>query len=349
MKSPKLVTINQNSKTIDAIEVINKSDAYIALVVDDEEKLIGTITDGDIRRGLLKGENIDSKVSEIMNKKFSSVSENDLSNKKIEEIFKKGITQIPLLDSEGRVKELLQKEDIFVRCKTNVNDVVIMAGGKGMRLRPQTENCPKPMIQINGKPMLEIILEKCIHFGFKNFYFSVNYLKDQIIDYFGDGKKWGIQINYIFEEMPLGTAGSLNLLPKEIKNPILVINGDIITNLNLRLFTEFHDKNNSEMTIAAKNETYTLPYGVIHTTGIELEKIVEKPTQNFLVSAGIYIISKKILNLISLKSFCDMPTLISIAKDHNLKITTFPIHEYWLDVGRPESLKIANEGLHGNY
>ena len=164
--------VNQHrifSKTIDAIKVINKSDAYIALVVDDEEKLIGTITDGDIRRGLLKGENIDSKVSEIMNKKFSSVSENDLSNKKIEEIFKKGITQIPLLDGEGRVKELLQKEDIFVRCKTNINDVVIMAGGKGMRLRPQTENCPKPMIQINGKPMLEIILEKCIHFGFKKF------------------------------------------------------------------------------------------------------------------------------------------------------------------------------------
>ena len=162
-----------------------------------------------------------------------------------------------------------------------------MAGGKGMRLRPHTANCPKPMIQINGKPMLEIILEKCINFGFTNFYFSVNYLRDQIIDYFGDGTKWGIKINYIFEDLPLGTAGSLKLFPKEIINPILVLNGDIITNLNLKLFTEFHEKHNSKMTIAAKNETYTIPYGVIHTKDIENIKFSEDKTSNEIVRRGL--------------------------------------------------------------
>ena len=348
MKSPSLITIKDNAKAIEAIEVINKSEAFIALVIDNNEKLIGTITDGDIRRGLLRGEDIDTNVKKFMNKNFISINEEDLSNKNLEKYFKKGIKQIPLLDKKGRVKEILQKDQLFARCKEPINDVVIMAGGKGMRLRPYTSNCPKPMIQINGKPMLEIILEKCIFFGFKNFYFSVNYLKDQIIDYFGDGTKWGVKIKYIFEELPLGTAGSLKLFPKEIINPILVINGDIITNLDLRLFSKFHEKNNSDMTIAAKNESYTIPYGVIYTSDIELERIVEKPTQNFLVSAGIYIISKNIMDLISKDSFCDMPTLISIAKENNFKVTTFPIHEYWLDVGRPESLKLANEELPNN-
>ena len=164
MKSPSIITIKDNAKAIDAIEVINKSDAYIALVVDDNEKLIGTITDGDVRRGLLRGENIDTNVKKIMNKNFFSINEEDLpnNNNNLEKFFKKGIKQIPLLDKKGRVKEILQKEELFSRCKSTANDVVIMAGGKGMRLRPYTANCPKPMIQINGKPMLEIILEKCI-------------------------------------------------------------------------------------------------------------------------------------------------------------------------------------------
>ena len=342
----KEIIVNVNSNAINAIEAINKTNAYIALIVDNEMRLVGTITDGDIRRGLLNGKALDSNVREFMNKNFFSMKEGELSKDKIEKAFKKDITQMPILDSNGKVKELLQKEEMLKRCKLPINTVVIMAGGKGKRLLPHTMNCPKPMITINGKPMLEIILEKCMHFGFDNFYISVNYLKDQIINYFGNGNNWGVKIEYLYEEQPLGTAGSLSLLPEDdkINNSILILNGDIITNLDLALLTEFHAKHNAEMTIAAKQSSYTIPYGVINTSGLELETIEEKPTYNFLVSAGIYIIKPSILKYIKKNTFFDMPDLVSIIKSNNSKVITFPIHEYWLDVGRPENLeKVSKE------
>ena len=255
--------------------------------------------------------------------------------------FKKGITQMPILDASGKVKELIQKEEMIKRFKSSISSVVIMAGGKGKRLLPHTSNCPKPMIAINGKPMLEIIIEKCINFGFDNFYISVNYLKDQIINYFDNGNKWGIKIKYLYEEQPLGTAGSLALIPKDenLHSSILVLNGDIITNLDLALLAEFHEKHDADMTIAAKISSYKIPYGVINTSGLELERIVEKPTYNFLVSAGIYIVKPFILKYIKKNTFFDMPDLVSVVKENNSKIVTFPIHEYWLDVGRPETLE----------
>ena len=339
------ILVNVNSNAINAIEAINKSNAYIALIVDEEMKLIGTITDGDIRRGLLNGETLDSNVKHFMNKNFFSFKEGELSKEKVKNAFKRGITQMPILDSNGKVKELLQKEEILKRCKSTISSVVIMAGGKGKRLLPHTSNCPKPMIAINGKPMLEIIIEKCINYGFDNFYISVNYLKEQIINYFGDGKKWGVKIDYLYEEKPLGTAGSLALIPDNdnIDNSILVLNGDVITNLDLALLTEFHEKHNADMTIAAKHSSYTIPYGVINTSGLELEKIVEKPTYNFLVSAGIYIVKPFILKYIKKNTFFDMPDLVSVIKEKNSKVITFPIHEYWLDVGRPETLDKASK------
>ena len=340
------ILVDSNSNAINAIDAINKSKAYIALIVDKEKKLIGTVTDGDIRRGLLNGKTLDSNVQEFMNKNFFSFEEGELSKEKIDKAFKKGIKQMPILDSNGKVMEILQKEEMLKRCNSPIGSVVIMAGGKGKRLLPHTSNCPKPMISINGKPMLEIIIEKCINFGFDNFYISVNYLKDQIINYFGDGNKWGVKINYLFEEKPLGTAGSLTLIPEDenLNNSILVLNGDIITNLDLALFTEFHEKHNADMTIAAKHSSYTIPYGVINTSGLELEKIVEKPTYNFLVSAGIYIIKPFILKYIKKNTFFDMPDLVSVIKGKNSKVITFPIHEYWLDVGRPETLeKVSKE------
>ncbi len=340
------ILVDINSNAIKAIDAINKSKAYIALIVDKDMSLVGTITDGDIRRGLLNGKTLDSNVQLFMNKNFFSIEEGELCKEKIEKAFKRGITQMPILDSTGKVKELLQKEEMLKRFKSPISSVVIMAGGKGKRLLPHTSDCPKPMISINGKPMLEIIIEKCIDFGFDNFYISVNYLKDQIINYFGDGNKWGVKIKYLYEEKPLGTAGSLALIPEDsnFESSLLVLNGDIITNLDLGLLAEFHEKYNADMTIAAKHSSYTVPYGVINTSGIELEKIVEKPTYNFLVSAGIYIIKPFILQYIKKNTFFDMPDLVSVIKGKNSKVITFPIHEYWLDVGRPETLeKVTKE------
>ena len=169
----------------------------------------------------------------------------------------------------------------------------------------------------------------------------------EIINYFGDGNKWGVQIEYLYEAKPLGTAGSLKLIPEyeNLNNSILILNGDIITNLDLSLLSEFHEKHNADMTIAAKNDSYTIPYGVINTRGVELEKIIEKPTYNFLVSAGIYILKPFLLKYIKESNFCDMPDLISIIKQKGFKVVTFPIHEYWLDVGRPETLERVSKEL----
>ena len=339
--------VDKNSSGIEAINAINNTKAYIALVVDENNKLIGTITDGDIRRGLLNGNKIDSNVQNFMHRNFQSIKDSDLSNLNIEKIIEENIMPLPILDSGGRVKELLQKDELMRRLKPPVSTVVIMAGGKGKRLLPFTSDCPKPMIRINGKPMLEIILEKCINSGCDNFYISLNYLKEKILNYFGDGKKWGVKINYLFEEEPLGTAGSLKLIPEynNIKDSILVLNGDIITNLNFNLIAEFHKKHNADITIAAKNNSYTIPFGVLNTSGVQLEKIIEKPTYHFLVSAGIYLIKPFILDFIKDKNYNDMPDLINLAKEKNLKVVTFPIYEYWLDVGKPETLEQACHDL----
>tara|TARA_Y100000589_G_scaffold264148_1_gene254761 strand:- start:126 stop:1181 length:1056 start_codon:yes stop_codon:yes gene_type:complete len=334
--------VNLNSTAIEAISAINKTKAYIALVVDEKNKLIGTITDGDIRRGLLNGEKLDSSVQNFMHKDFLSIKDSDLSNINLEKILEQDSTFLmPILDEEGRVKELLQKQELIKKCKLNISTVVIMAGGKGKRLLPYTSDCPKPMVLINDKPMLEIILDKCINAGLNNFYISVNYLKEKIIDYFGDGKKWGVKIQYLYEKEPLGTAGSLKLLPEysKISDSILILNGDIITDLNFSLLAEFHKKHQADITIAAKHKSYTIPFGVINTSGVELDNLIEKPTYDFLISAGIYLIRPFILKFIKDNEFYDMPDLVSLVKEKDFKVVTFPIHEYWFDVGRPETLE----------
>ena len=172
-------------------------------------------------------------------------------------------------------------------------------------------------------------------------------MKEKILNYFGDGNKWGVKIQYLYEDEPLGTAGSLKLIPeyKNINDSILVLNGDIITNLNFNLLAEFHQKHNADITIAAKHNSYTIPFGVINTSGVELEKIIEKPTYEFLVSAGIYLIKPFILDFIKDKKYNDMPDLISLVKEKKFKVVTFPIHEYWLDVGKPETLEKAIQDL----
>ncbi len=337
--------VKYNSDAIEALKAINKTNLYVALIIDKNNKLIGTITDGDIRRGLLNGKKLDSNVQNFMHKDFISIKESELTNINLEKISKENSIPIPILDSDGRVKEILRKDQLIQRCKPSICTAVIMAGGKGKRLLPYTLDCPKPMIFINDKPMLEIILEKCINFGFKRFYISVNYLKEKIIDYFEDGKKWGVDINYLYENQPLGTAGSLKLLPdyKNIDSSILVLNGDVITNLNFNLLSLFHQKHNADITICAKHNSYTIPFGVINTSGVDLENIIEKPTYDFLVSAGIYLIKPFILDYIQKNIHIDMPDLVSLAKEKKLKVVTFPIHEYWLDVGKPETLAKASK------
>jgi len=216
-----------------------------------------------------------------------------------------------------------------------------MAGGLGSRLKPYTDNCPKPMLKINDKPILEIVIEKCIDYGFQNFYLSVNYLKEIIIQYFGDGSKWGINIHYLKEKEALGTAGSLGLLPSDIEHPFLVINGDVLTKFNPYKLLEFHNIHKALATLSVREHIIDIPFGVIETEGVEVKEMLEKPSYKRLVNAGVYALDPSILKYINEKERIDMPELFNRLMALKKKVVACPIHEYWIDIGRPESLKEA--------
>ena len=324
-----------------ALSIINNQRIQIALVIDKDNKLIGTITDGDIRRGFLKGYHLDSEVIKITNKNFHSINSSQDKSKAKEIMIEYEINQVPVLDNNGIVIEIITREKYLGKNDLE-NTVVIMAGGLGKRLLPHTSECPKPMLYIGDKPILEIIILECIENGLREFYISVNYLKEKIINYFGDGSKWGIKINYLIEPKKLGTAGSLKLLPSNLSKPFLVLNGDVLTRLNFRQLINFHERYNNLATICVKRHEVTIPFGVINCEGIELKRIEEKPSYEFLINAGVYVIDPILLNEIPANTYVDMPTFLQDAKESDKKISVCPIFEYWIDIGRPETLQEAN-------
>ena len=218
-----------------------------------------------------------------------------------------------------------------------------MAGGLGQRLLPLTKNIPKPMLKVGEKPMLEIVLSQCIRSGLKNFYFAVNHLKEQIIDYFGDGSNWDVKIEYLQEDKPLGTAGALQLLPKNINKHLLVLNGDVLTNLKITNLIKFHFKNNSIATICVRENIQKIPYGVVNLEGNEVIDIEEKPSYTHYVNGGVYVLNPEIINLINNGQRIDMPELINLAKINSHSVIAYPINEYWLDVGQPETFNKARQ------
>jgi dTDP-glucose pyrophosphorylase len=333
--------VNPGLPLQEAMRVIDHGAAQIALVVDDEQRLLGTLTDGDIRRGLLRGASLAEPVEHLMNRQFRFVRSSDDQVAVLEMMRRELLRQIPVLDECGRVVQLLLLQELLSPPHFS-NAVVIMAGGKGTRLRPHTEYCPKPMLPVGDQPMLEIILEQCIASGFRAFYFSVNYLKEQIIDHFDDGSRWGVTIRYLVEDKPLGTAGSLHLLPDSLTEPFLVINGDVLTRLNPHQLLHFHREHHAQATLCVRDHQLTIPYGVVQTKGVELVGFDEKPTYRHLVNAGVYVLDPQLLLLLPPHQFTDMPTLLQSALKAGRRVAVCPIHEYWLDVGRPETLQQAH-------
>jgi dTDP-glucose pyrophosphorylase len=333
--------IDKDLITIEALKVLDKGSYQFLMIVDSLNKLLGVITDGDIRRGLINGKNLNNKISEFMNKDFLSIK----SNENIEEAYKlmyaKKIKQIPVIDEKGIIKDLILKDGENSIVLDNY--IVIMAGGKGKRLYPMTKDCPKPMLKVSGKPMLEILLEQCISFGYKNFYISVNYLKESIINYFGDGKNLGINIKYLEEESPLGTAGALSLMKEIPQKPFLVINADVLTKFNLQKLLSYHIKNKSDATLCVREYNYQLPFGVVKTFKTELIEFKEKPSYKELINAGVYILNPEILKLLKKNKYLDMPELLMLAKENQFSINVCPIYEYWIDIGRRETLQKAHE------
>ncbi len=332
------------------ISTIEEGGLRIALILNNKNKLIGTICDGDIRRGLLKGLTLESSITSIIRKNFIKASPNT-SKKDILNLLKNNaISQIPILDEEANLVGLEISEDLLPSSSKLLipNVALLMAGGRGKRLKPITNYCPKPLLPINGKPILEIILEQCINYGIKNFYISVNYLAEKIIDYFGDGSKWNINIKYLEEKKPLGTAGALHMLPNDIENPILLINGDVLTKTNFKDILKYHEVNSGDITICAREHLLNSPYGVIEVDGIYFKSMIEKPSFRQLVNAGVYVINSEIIRTIKPNHYFDMPDLIEQTKMLNNRIIVYPIHEYWLDVGKPESLNQAENEWSNN-
>jgi len=342
MENIKTLFLSTDATVQEAIRIIEDGTAQIALVVDEEKKLLGTLTDGDIRRGLIKGCDLHSQVGKFMNREFYSLSEAGITeNGAMKLMNEKDLLQMPVIDSQGRVTRIfLMKE--FLKSEKFPNFVVIMAGGEGHRLRPLTENCPKPMLKIGNKPILEIILEQCIEAGFQNYYFSVNYLKDKIINHFNDGSKWGVDIQYLEETKPLGTAGALSLLPVEPTNPLLVINGDVLTRTDFNKMLLFHDQEQANATICIRSHETEIPYGVISTQGHKAIQLEEKPVIRHQISAGLYVFEPSLIKLLSKDQHCHMPDFITKVLTENKKVVVFPVYEYWLDVGHHASLAQAN-------
>jgi dTDP-glucose pyrophosphorylase len=331
MLDPAKYFISPRSSIRDAIEVIDNGAAQVALVVDSNKKLLGLVTDGDVRRAIIKNLSLDGEVSSIMTNSPLVLSLGAKKAEILQLMREKLIHHIPLVDGNGCICGLEVLDDLLKK-RSLSNPVVIMAGGKGERLGSLTKNCPKPMLEVNGKPMLETILEKCIDAGFKNFYISVNYLKDKIINHFSLGEKWGVNISYLEEDEPLGTCGSLKLLPNDLSDDILVLNGDILTNLEYDRLIAYHQKSSNAMTVCTRSHRVRIPFAVMTSSGAKLERFVEKPMYEFQVNAGVYILNTKLIEKISYK-FYNMTDLIDDLLESKIDVGVFPIHENWKDIG----------------
>ncbi len=332
--------VSEKADIRNALLALDRCNLGIILVVNSNKRLIGTLTDGDIRRALLEGKELNFNVASIMNKNFYFINEEDDLIEAQENLIQKGLRHLPVLDEKGLIIKLLISKSISNKKKLP-NSVVIMAGGLGNRLRPHTKNCPKPMLEVNGKPILEIVIENCIKNGFKEFFLSVNYLKEIIYKYFKDGSKWGINIHYLEENEPLGTAGSLSLLPKNLKHQILVMNGDVLTKFNLQKLLEFHNHHNAFATLSVREYLMKVPFGVVETDGVDVKGMTEKPSYKKNVNAGVYVLDISVLKFLNKNERLDMPELLDRLIANNNKVIACPIHEYWLDIGRPETLEEA--------
>lgn len=342
MKNIENIKLQINSTIKQALEIIDKAAMQIALIVDENDILLGTLTDGDIRRGLLKGLDLNSSVESII---FKTPTIAKISNTK-EEILKlalsKKLHQIPIVDDNGKILGIQEIEEL-IKPKEKTNRVILMVGGLGTRLRPLTENIPKPMLKVGNKPILQTIIEKFAEYGYTNIVMCVNYKSHIIQDYFGDGSSFGVNIEYILEEQRMGTAGALSLLNEKPTESFFVMNGDLLTNVNFEHLHDFHIANNSMGTMCVREYDFQVPYGVVNIKDSKIISIEEKPIHKFFVSAGIYMLSPEILDYIPKSVFYDMPTLFEQIINANKNVISFPLREYWLDIGRIEEYKKANE------
>jgi|TARA_B110000858_G_scaffold66758_1_gene77552 dTDP-glucose pyrophosphorylase len=346
----KKIKLDPDNNIKEAISVLENESLRIVLVADSNDKLLGTVTDGDIRRALVNEHTFETCLKDIMFKNPTYASANDSKDFILSVMKSKDLMQIPILDSNNIIIGLETIQHILDSKKFS-NPVLLMVGGLGKRLLPLTQNTPKPLLNLGGKPIIENILLHLINSGFSNFYFSTHYQANKFEEYFKDGSDWGVSIKYLHEDEPLGTAGALGLLPSDLKLPLLVLNGDILTKVNYENLLRYHEQNEADATICVKKEEFEIPYGVVSSKENFVSSIEEKPLKTFFVNAGIYVINPSLLTNIETNKYIDMPTFLNKLIANESKISMFPVHEYWLDIGHHKNLKKAekdSEILFGN-
>tara|TARA_B100000700_G_C14928156_1_gene800541 strand:- start:152 stop:1222 length:1071 start_codon:yes stop_codon:yes gene_type:complete len=343
--------IQPSSSIREAIDCIEQSIAKIALVVDSEGCLLDTITDGDIRRAILAGVNLDDNVTALHGRKgtssrYSEAITAPIGTDKADLLVimkNQDVRHVPIVDNKKVVVDLVTLRELIADDELPIQ-AVVMAGGSGTRLRPLTENLPKPMVPVGGKPMLERIIEQLRDAGIPRVMVTTHYKSELISKHFGDGEGFGVDISYVEEDKPMGTAGGLSQL-ESLEEPILVINGDILTKMDFRAMLDFHNEHSAEMSVAVTQHKWQVPYGVIEMAGENIINVLEKPTVNHFINAGIYLLNPAVAKLIPNNAVYDMPQLINRLIEEKRKVISFPIREYWLDIGQHKDYERAEQDV----
>lgn len=325
----------------DCLEALDRNESGILLVVDDDMLLLGTITDGDVRRGLLHGLTLDDSAADVMHRKPIKMPEGMSREQLITLMTANGIRHIPIVSADGKIADIALLTDLVRPAALGIA-ALIMAGGKGRRLRPLTDRTPKPLLPVGPKPIIEHTLELLQESGISEVYISICYLADRLERSLGDGSRWGVRITYLREREPMGTAGSLRLLPGVPSDPLLVINGDLLTRIDLRAMLDHHHTHAADLTLAVREYQVQIPFGVVRVAPNHLvERVLEKPIERYFVNAGIYLVGAKVLGALPDERSLPMTRVISAALDGGGRVAAFPMVESWVDVGRPADFERA--------
>ncbi len=335
-------TISANASVREAMLCIDRNSKGIALVVDEDFHLMGTITDGDLRRTLLAGKKLSTPVRDYFSTSYTAVSPKTPRSDVLDEMRAHRLDQLPVVDGTGRLVGLHFLHEIL-GLRQRDNWAVIMAGGKGSRLRPITRDLPKPMISVAGRPILERLILHLMGHGFRRIFISVNHLAHVIQDYFQDGSSLGCRIEYLEEDEPLGTAGALSLLPESASDSVMVLNGDLVTQADLGQMLDFHEQGDCDGTLGTRRYTYEVPFGCVQRSGDQLLGIEEKPLLEKLINAGVYVLSPALIKLVP-RRYYSMTELFEVGVEEGLQMRVFEIEDEWTDVGRHDQLRAARGG-----
>jgi dTDP-glucose pyrophosphorylase len=340
VKNWRSTLVSQGESIRRALEVIDASGLRIALIVDADGRLLATVTDGDIRRGLLRGLDLADSVMKVANTQPLTAPSTTTRTELLELMRQREVSHLPLVDADGRLVHVESDIELY-EAEEKPNWVLLMAGGLGQRLRPLTENTPKPLLPVGDRPLLEIIVERFVLQGFRKFFIAVNYRAEMVEAHFGDGLRFGAEIRYLREPEPLGTAGALGLIPERPTAPVIVMNGDLLTTVNFARLEEFHSSHGAELTLCVRRYVHQIPYGVAEIRDDEVVSIAEKPTHECFISGGIYVVNPAVYDMVRPVRRVDMPELMGQLIAEKRRVTAFPVTEYWIDIGRIEDLERA--------